>query len=355
MPKGGARRRKRRSENETATTKVCNKDTVNGDASNGGKPVSSKNIRFIMMAIAAAAAVVVVAILFRGNSSDPLLSGGAEGNDKVTDASRRNQQQQSQQTTTTTTPRDTSMDGPDYKVLEVLPHDTSAFTQGLTYLNGYLYESTGYHGQSQIRRIDPTTGEVLASLNVDSNYFGEGLAHFVDGNGVDCLIHLTWQEETGFIYRASDFEILKTFSFTTFKREGWGITFDPINKEFIVSDGSQYLHVWDSETLQETRRIAVQMPQPTADGTFLQPIPYLNELEWYDKDTILANVWYTDVIVRINTSNGNVEKVYRFDNLYKERIAKADCFNGVAVTDTPRIVYVTGKWWPHLYKIQLLE
>ncbi len=107
--------------------------------------------------------------------------------------------------------------------MQVLPHDVTAFTQGLTYFQGYLYETTGNHGKSQVRRMDPNTGQVLEAKKVDDQYFGEGVAHFIDKRGEACLIQLTWEEKTGFIYRISDLELLKTFSYETTNGQGWGI------------------------------------------------------------------------------------------------------------------------------------
>jgi glutamine cyclotransferase len=248
----------------------------------------------------------------------------------------------------------TSMDGSDYHVMQVLPHDVTAFTQGLTYFQGYLYETTGYHGKSQVRRVDPNTGQVLEAKKVDDQYFGEGVAHFIDKNGEACLIQLTWEEKTGFIYRISDLELLKTFHYETTNGQGWGITYDESKQEFIVSDGSSWLLFWDRDSLQEKKRVQVQLTRHEQGTTKTSPINHLNELEYYN-GYVLSNVWYTNVILRIDPETGNVERIHHFDNIYKDRHEKADCFNGIALSEKTGELFVTGKWWPHLYRIKLFD
>jgi glutamine cyclotransferase len=248
----------------------------------------------------------------------------------------------------------TSMDGSDYHVMQVLPHDITAFTQGLTYFRGYLYETTGNHGKSQVRRMDPNTGQVLEAKKVDDQYFGEGVTHFIDKNGEACLIQLTWEEKTGFIYRISDLEILKTFHYETTNGQGWGITYDESKREFIVSDGSSWLLFWDRDSLQEKKRVQVQLTRHEQDTIKTIPINHLNELEYYN-GYVLSNVWYTNVILRIDPETGNVERIHHFDNIYKDRHEKADCFNGIALSEKTGELFVTGKWWPHLYRIKLFD
>ena len=207
-------------------------------------------------AVAVAMLAVIILFVFNGdiNHTTPV---SEEASDKQ---SRRRSQSHADHNR-----RDTSMmDGSDYQVLQVLTHDITAFTQGLTYYQGYLYETTGYHGQSQVRRMDPNTGQVLEAKNVDEKYFGEGVAHFIDKNDEACLIQLTWEEKTGFIYRISDLEILKTFSYETTNGQGWGITYDETKQEFIVSDGSAWLLFWDRDTLQEKRRVQVHADEARA-------------------------------------------------------------------------------------------
>jgi glutamine cyclotransferase len=241
-----------------------------------------------------------------------------------------------------------------YIVLEVLPHDESAFTQGLTFVDGNLYEGTGLYGESQLRRVDPQSGNVLSSHQMDRSHFGEGVAHFIDATGEMRLIQLTWKEKEGFIYRVNDFQVIQEFTYETTTGEGWGITYDEASREFVVSDGSSWLVFWDRDSLQEKRRIQVKRKRQVLQGQpQVQVVSHLNELEW-DNGTILANVWYQDVLIRIDPTTGFVIQVYDFSHLYKDRTPKADCFNGIALTDTPGELFVTGKWWPHMYRVKLL-
>ena len=351
MSKSSVRRRKRRQEGDE-------KDTWTRAPDNGNNTLSSSDgggsKRTVLAALVIVMTLIALALFaFRGASYDTEVSHPS----KVPSSSSTNAAVHTNTDTTLKQERDTSMDGDDYQVLQVLPHDTTAFTQGLTYSNGYLYESTGYHGQSQLRRIDPRTGQVLQYVQVDSQYFGEGLTHFTNKDGQECLIQLTWEEKTGFIYRSSDLQLLQEFTYETTNGQGWGITYNPEKQEFIVSDGSSWLHFWDRDTLQEKRRVQVKLQrqqQQDSQNVSILPIHHVNELEWDNTSgTILSNVWYTNVIIRISTT-GNVEHIYRFDNLYTERSDKADCFNGIALSDTPEELYVTGKYWPYMYRVKLL-
>lgn len=244
--------------------------------------------------------------------------------------------------------------GNKYEVLEVIPHDTKAFTQGLSYHDGVLYEGTGMHGESQLRKLDPSNGNVLQSHSMDKRYFGEGIAHFKNKDGADRIIQLTWREKAGFIYDANTLDVLEEFTFSTASSEGWGITFDAGSNEFLVSDGSSLVLVWDGSTLEEKRRIEVKIPRADDNGDISwHPVKYLNELEWV-RGRILANVWYQDVLLSINPQTGRVEKVWDFSDLYKPRRAGADCFNGVSVSGVDGELFVTGKNWPHIYRIKLI-
>ena len=249
--------------------------------------------------------------------------------------------------------RKTNQVGNHYVVLEVLPHDESAFTQGLTFFNGNLYEGTGMHGASQLRHVDPQSGNVLSLHQMDPRYFGEGIAHFADATGEMQLIQLTWQQKKGFIYRIKDFEVMQEFTYETTTGEGWGITYDEASREFVVSDGSSWLVFWDRDTLEEKRRIQVKLRREQSQEPHVQAIHHVNELEW-DNGTILANLWYQNVLIRIDPTTGFVQQVYDFSSLYRNRTPKADCFNGIALTDTPGELFVTGKWWPHMYRVKLL-
>mmetsp|Transcript_7170 Transcript_7170/g.12856 ORF Transcript_7170/g.12856 Transcript_7170/m.12856 type:complete len:294 (-) Transcript_7170:206-1087(-) len=236
----------------------------------------------------------------------------------------------------------------DYIVLEVLPHDTTSFTQGLTFMNGRLYEGTGYEGFSKLMELDTVSGEVIRSVPVDSKYFGEGIAGFVDETGRSCIIQLTYHALKGFIYDANTFEIIREFDFDTVTKEGWGITYDDVNQQFVVSDGSHFLYFWDRDTLKETRRVTVTWNK--------RNIPHINELEFLPDGNheILANVFFHNVLVRIDLETGRITQIHNFTDLYQDRILKADVFNGVSITDKPNEFWVTGKYWPHLYRIKLL-
>lgn len=236
-----------------------------------------------------------------------------------------------------------------FTVLEILPHDTRAFTQGLTYGNGHLWEGTGMYGESEVRRMDPSTGIVLDSVAMDKKFFGEGITFYRTKEGKPRLIQLSWQEKTGFIYNADTLEQLETFTFDTFTGEGWGITYNPEKHEFIVTDGSEYLMFWDADTLKETKRLTVLFEQKSGN---VESIKGLNEVEYVD-GYIISNIWYQDALVKIDYETGNVKTAYDFRALYTNRPDNVDCFNGISVTDKPGELWVTGKWWPYMYRIKL--
>jgi glutamine cyclotransferase len=239
-----------------------------------------------------------------------------------------------------------------FSVIEVIPHDTEAFTQGLTFHEGRLWEGTGYYdGQSQLRRVDPRSGQVLKYTKLAAQYFGEGIAFFTTPKGEERIIQLTWREKTGWIYDAETLKVIRQFTFETNTGEGWGITYR--GGEFIVTDGSDMLYFWDAETLQETRRLHVLFEDK--DGK-VHPVPLLNEIEYYPHDgTLLSHVWYRDILLKIDIESGRVRTVYNFGPLYPApRTETADCFNGVALASKPGQLYVTGKYWPYMYRIELL-
>jgi glutaminyl-peptide cyclotransferase len=253
-------------------------------------------------------------------------------------------------------PVDTVTIGDHYVVLQVLPHDARAFTQGLTYFDGNLWEGTGLFTQSELRRVDPNTGDILQKHKLAGKYFGEGIAHFNDENGNARIIQITWKSGVGWIYDATSFDILREFHFATKTMEGWGITYNKEQKEFIVSDGSSHLFFWDRDTLQEKRRIEVFAELPSKSDpntTKKQAMHELNELEWHN-GAVLANVWYQDILLKIDPITGIVQHIYNFENLYKDRADSADCFNGISVTDKEDELWVTGKQWPVMFRIKLL-
>jgi glutaminyl-peptide cyclotransferase len=226
-----------------------------------------------------------------------------------------------------------------YRVVSVFPHDPAAFTQGLVYQDGIFYEGTGLRGQSTVRQIDPATGQVLQGIRLPDQYFGEGIAILGDR-----LYQLTWQESTGFVYGKDSFELLGTW---TYAGEGWGLTTD--GQRLIMSDGTHELRFLDPETLQETGRIGVV----DAGG---QPLARLNELEWVDGE-VWANVWQTDQIARIDPTTGRLLGWIDLTGLLpaEDRAAQhVDVLNGIAYDPATGRLFVTGKWWPKLFEIELV-
>jgi glutamine cyclotransferase len=165
------------------------------------------------------------------------------------------------------------------------------YSQGLTYANGHLYESTGLYGESTVRILDPDTAEVIKSVPMPSTLFGEGMAYINDE-----LVQITWKSRKGFVYDPETLEITKQYNFETTLNEGWGITLDECRNEIIVTDGSANLHFWDPKTLLQKRKIEVKR----ISG---KPAKKLNEIEFW-RGRLLANVWYEDVILVINPVTG---------------------------------------------------
>jgi glutamine cyclotransferase len=194
--------------------------------------------------------------------------------------------------------RVTKGDGIMYEVVDQLVHDNKAFTEGLSYVNGLIYESTGLNGHSSVRTLDPDTGHGVQLFPVSKKYFGEGLTY---ANGK--FYQLTYKSQTGFIYDAADLsKDPEKFTYSSTTNEGYGLTFDAGKQEFIESDGSEYLHFWDPQSFQELRKVKVVRQ----DGT---PALRMNELEWW-RGRVLANVWFEDVILVIDPVTGVVEKEY---------------------------------------------
>ncbi len=223
-----------------------------------------------------------------------------------------------------------------YRVVHTYPHDPQAFTQGLVYLDGVLYEGTGLNGRSTIRKVRLDNGEVLQVQKLDQQYFGEGIA--VKG---DTLYELTWQSEIGFLYDRATFMRKGTFSY---HGEGWGLTHD--GQRLIMSDGSAFLRFLDPATQKELSRIQVK------DGP--DPVGHLNELE-YVKGEVLANVWQTQRIARISPKTGRLIGWIDLEGLLSPReLQEADVLNGIAYDATGDRLFVTGKLWPKLFEIRLV-
>ena len=228
----------------------------------------------------------------------------------------------------------------DYTVVNSYPHDAGAFTQGLLWYDNSLYEGTGWHGESDVRRVVLKNGEVMEEVPIGDQYFGEGITIFDDK-----LYQLTWQAQTGFVYDADSFELLDSFDYPT---EGWGITHD--GEQLIMSDGTDTIYFWDAETLEENGRLQVH------DGD--RPIARLNELEYIDGE-IYANIWQTDYIVRIDPETGMVVGWIDLSGLLSdEEMAGLSnpgnaVLNGIAYDGENGRLFVTGKLWPTLFEIEL--
>jgi glutaminyl-peptide cyclotransferase len=227
----------------------------------------------------------------------------------------------------------------DYQVVRSFPHDPTAFTEGLFYLNGYLYESTGLDGHSQIRKVELATGRVLRSRDLNPQYFGEGIVAWKDR-----LIQLTWTNEVGFVYDLASFRLKRRFAYPG---QGWALTQD--GRRIIMSDGTPDIRFLDPETLKETGRITV-----TADG---RPVANLNELEWV-KGELFANIWLTNTIARIDPATGKVTGWIDLTGLIGPGDVGSsgdDVLNGVAYDAKGDRLFVTGKRWLRLFQIRLVK
>jgi glutaminyl-peptide cyclotransferase len=221
-----------------------------------------------------------------------------------------------------------------YSVQQTFPHDVNAFTQGLEYVGGYLYESTGLNGRSSIRKVKLETGAVLRQREIARDYFGEGITIWKSA-----LIELTWQSQVAFVYDRDTFAPRRMFTYTG---EGWGLTHDASN--LIMSDGTADLRFLDPETFKERRRVTV------TDGG--RPVPRLNELE-YVKGQVFANIWTTDDIVRIDPISGRVLGRIDLRGLLTASATPADVLNGIAYDQAGDRLFVTGKLWPKLFEIKI--
>lgn len=223
-----------------------------------------------------------------------------------------------------------------FRVVNAYPHDPTAFTQGLIYRDGYLYESTGLKGQSTLRKVNLETGEVVRQVRVDAKYFAEGLASW-GGR----LIQLTWRSNVAFVYDAGTLSVENTLSYSG---EGWGLTAD--GSRLIMSDGSDTLRLMDPATFRERARLSVR------DGS--APVRNLNELEFV-KGEIYANIWYTDRIARIAPDTGRVVGWIDLTGLLPAvyQLEAGAVLNGIAYDAGSDRLFVTGKLWPKLFEIKL--
>ena len=223
------------------------------------------------------------------------------------------------------------------RVVREYPHDTGSYTQGLFFRDGELYESTGQYGSSTFRKVDLETGNALQKLSFNRKYFAEGSVMLGDN-----LYILTWESKVAFIYDAGTLEYKATYSYP---REGWGLTTD--GEQLIASDGSSRLYFLTPD-FKLQRSVSVTM-----DG---RPVRYLNELEWID-GKVWANVYTTDMIVIIDPKTGNVEGRVDCTGLLPDKLRdrRTDVLNGIAVNPADGRLYLTGKYWPRLYEIELVE
>jgi glutaminyl-peptide cyclotransferase len=224
-----------------------------------------------------------------------------------------------------------------YDIVHTYPHDTSAFTEGLFYLNGYLYESTGLEQHSSIRKVRLETGEVVQKYDVPPQYFGEGIV-----NWKDHLISLTWKSHVGFVYGLKSFQPQRQF---TYDGEGWALTQD--GTQILMSDGTPEIRLLNPQTLLPTGRILV-----TLDG---RAVKNINELEWV-KGEIYANVWQTNWILRIDPHDGHVASAINMAGLLAPSDivrGQTDVLNGIAYDAKHDRLFVTGKNWPKLFEIRV--
>lgn len=225
-----------------------------------------------------------------------------------------------------------------YVVVQAYPHDPRAFTQGLVYLDGWLYESTGRYGESSLRKVRLESGEVMQQTDLTEEYFAEGLVAWEDS-----LIQLTWKAGVGFIYDQESFVQTGQFAYET---EGWGLTAD--GERLIMSDGTSTLHFLDPQSFQITGATRV-----TENGL---DVVRINELEWV-RGEVFANIWQTDTIIRIDPETGAVVGRIEMGGLLPpdQRAEMTDVLNGIAYDPAEDRLFVTGKYWPWLYEVRLVS
>jgi glutamine cyclotransferase len=224
-----------------------------------------------------------------------------------------------------------------YNVVNTFAHDTKAFTQGLVFEDGFLYEGTGLYGKSVLRKVELETGNVLQEHKLPDDFFGEGITIFGDR-----IIQLTLKSKIGFVYNKETFELQREFSYPT---EGWGLTHD--GKHLIMSDGTPMLYFMDPGTFVQNHKIMV-LDQDS-------PVWGLNELEYIDGQ-IYANVWPTERIVRIEPETGRVISWIDMEGILapQDHSEPVDVFNGIAYDPAGRRLFVTGKFYPKIYEVKLI-
>jgi glutamine cyclotransferase len=225
-----------------------------------------------------------------------------------------------------------------YKVVHTYPHNRDAFTQGLVYDNGVLFEGTGQETGSTLREVELETGRVIRQHNLDASLFGEGIALLHDR-----IFQVTWKDKIGYVYNKSDFKLLNKIYYPT---EGWGLT--TINDKIVMSDGTNVLYFYEPEMFTVVSKIEVYDNEKKVDQ--------LNELEYINGE-IWANIWMTDLIARIDPETGKVLAYINLRGLLpaSDRDADTDVLNGIAYDSSARRIFVTGKKWPKLFEIKITE
>jgi glutaminyl-peptide cyclotransferase len=223
-----------------------------------------------------------------------------------------------------------------FAIVRVFPHDTSAYTQGLAYRDGFLYEGTGRNGQSSLRKVRLETGEVIQRLDLALEYFGEGITLVKDK-----IVQITWKSGVGFVYDLNNFQLLRKFSYSG---EGWGLTAN--GHQLFMSDGTSEIRVLDAETFREIRRFKVH------DGP--TPIDQLNELEFVEGQ-IFANVWHSNLVAQISPQTGKVVGWIDLSGILSPvyRLEPEAVLNGIAYDPLHKRLFVTGKLWPSIFEIRL--
>jgi glutamine cyclotransferase len=239
-------------------------------------------------------------------------------------------------TANTTTPANAPVAKHSYEIVHIYPHDAGAFTQGLIFVDGKLYEGTGQEGRSSLREVDLQSGRVLKKVDVPEPFFAEGIT-LLNGK----IYQLTWQHQMGFIYNAQTLEKTGQFQYTG---EGWGITND--GHSLIMSDGSNRIRFLDPDSFRVTKTIAV------TDGR--TPVNELNELEYVNGE-IYANIWHDQRIVTIDPQNGRVTGWIDLTGLLQPGAVHDEeaVLNGIAFDQAGNRLFVTGKLWPQLFEIKL--
>ena len=227
-----------------------------------------------------------------------------------------------------------------FKIEKVFPHDTASFTEGLQYADGYLYESAGEYGQSELRKVELNTGKVIQRIKLDTKYFGEGIA--VVGNKI---MQLTYKEKVGFVYDKSSFKLLDTFT-NNVGIEGWGVCYD--GSKIYMDDSSNRIWFLDKNNYHQVGYVDVYDDK--------RPIDSINEME-YINDKLYVNVWQTDTIIAVNPKTGVVLQRIDLSTLYpkSKRNPNADVLNGIAYDKVNNRIFITGKKWDKLFQVKFLK